>query len=547
MKFIKPFLLLIAILFCTQIQAQKHSSACFTDTTNKKIVFPIVKCIPYNVVLDNCSTGNFDSVSWRINYSATFDCLNPTQSTYIGFGGSNAKSSINFPVSINGSYSVTIYLFNAAQGQGPIDSFTNCVAILSNPINTSIVSNNCLGTTYHFGQKSVTATGHYIDTLQSVDACDSIVNLDITFFQTPPMYSYSVNLCSGTPYTFNNTVLTAAGNYLDTLVSFAGCDSLVQLKLKYNGAQVSVYYTSTLCYGQYQIFYGDTIRATGTYFDTLTSSIGCDSIIALNVVVLNPIPPGFTYDTICYGNSFQFNGNLITVAGTYVDTIPAFGNSCDSIVTLYLFVRPAALFSDVYDTTCKDVPFNFAGSSFTSAGDYGFILQNQFGCDSSLMLHLSVTDLSPVIVQMHDTLFATGIGAIQWIRCDSNLQIAGANSNYFIPKVSGVYAAIFTANNCIATTDCVVDSFSVGGIANVRLGGNKIIVYPNPCSDKLLVNGYSLIGNRIEVKDILGRTCILIAHQKSEIVNIESLPSGIYILKITDANSNVMNGKFVKE
>ncbi|MEY4875179.1 MAG: hypothetical protein RL708_328 [Bacteroidota bacterium] len=546
MNFIKSILFVVCILLFNNSNAQL---ACFTDTTHKNIVFPISRCMPFNMNLDNCSRRNFDSVVWRIRYSSTFDCLNSSVISDISYSGISVNNSINIPINTNGSYAVTLYLFNKLIGQTPIDSFTNCVAVLSNPINTILTSNSCIGSVYNFGHNNITISGNYVDSLTSMDGCDSIVSLGITFFPPPVLYSYSVNLCSGTPYTFNNQVLTTSGNYLDTLVSFAGCDSLVQLKLKYSGSQVSVYYTSTLCYGQYQIFYGDTIRATGTYFDTLTSTMGCDSITALNVVVLNPIPPGTTYDTICFGGSFQFNSNLITAAGTYIDTIPAFGNSCDSVVTLYLFVRPAILFSDIYDTTCKDVPFNFAGSSFTSAGDYGFILQNQFGCDSSLMLHLTVTDLNPAIAQMHDTLYATGVGAIQWIRCDSNLQIAGANSNYFIPKVPGVYAAIFTANNCIATTDCVVDSFSVGGINNIKLN-NRITVYPNPCGEKLIVSSNNYAVNTIVVTNLLGQQQNVKVEKLNTInyqLNTEHLPSGIYILKITDTNNNVMNGKFVKE
>ena len=127
----------------------------------------------------------------------------------------------------------------------------------------------------------------------------------------------------------------------------------------------------------------------------------------------------------------------------------------------------------------------------------------------------------------------------------------------------------FPATNLIATLSLITDKFgavyatgsildSSGnhyvarygfplGVENIKERKNELVVYPNPCADKLLVNGYSLIGNSVEINDFLGRTCISILHQKSEVVNIETLTSGLYILKVIDAKGNLMTGKFVKE
>ena len=80
---------------------------------------------------------------------------------------------------------------------------------------------------------------------------------------------------------------------------------------------------------------------------------------------------------------------------------------------------------------------------------------------------------------------------------------------------------------------------------------NGLIVYPNPASQSLVISHKSLV-NTMEIKDILGRTCISILNHKSDSdnirnINIEFLPSGIYFIKATDEKGNQLNAKFIKQ
>jgi hypothetical protein len=79
---------------------------------------------------------------------------------------------------------------------------------------------------------------------------------------------------------------------------------------------------------------------------------------------------------------------------------------------------------------------------------------------------------------------------------------------------------------------------------------NEISIYPNPCGEKLFVNGCSLLGNTIEVVDVLGRVCSIPPFQRGQgglELNISTLPCGIYFIKASDIKGNVLNGEFVKE
>ncbi|MFM2226594.1 MAG: hypothetical protein RJA07_2796 [Bacteroidota bacterium] len=78
---------------------------------------------------------------------------------------------------------------------------------------------------------------------------------------------------------------------------------------------------------------------------------------------------------------------------------------------------------------------------------------------------------------------------------------------------------------------------------------NKLVVYPNPVSQSLVISQQSLV-NTIEITDMLGRVCAIPPFERGLgglELNTENLPSGIYFIKSTDTKGNTMNGKFVKE
>ena len=79
-------------------------------------------------------------------------------------------------------------------------------------------------------------------------------------------------------------VYTTSGLYIDTPISSLGCDSLVYLKLILS--QCYIYKQPNYRDGEVYVINGNSYDSSGTYIDTLFTSYGCDSIITTNLNVL---------------------------------------------------------------------------------------------------------------------------------------------------------------------------------------------------------------------------------------------------------------------
>lgn len=121
----------------------------------------------------------------------------------------------------------------------------------------------------------------------------------------------------------------------------------------------------------------------------LRNVYGCDSIVDVKVTVL-PIATETIYDTACV--SYVLNDSVYTESGVYEQTLVSKVTGCDSILTLHLQInRP--VYTHVYDTVCGSYTLN--DTVYTESGDYEQrFVSKVTGCDSILVLHLKVNDLS---------------------------------------------------------------------------------------------------------------------------------------------------------
>ena len=150
----------------------------------------------------------------------------------------------------------------------------------------------------------------------------------------------------------------------------------------------------TICEGD-SIMVGDSIfKETGLFVINLETAIGCDSIINLNLTVVDAIRTSLN-ETICEGDSIRVGSSVYFASGNYADTLLT-AALCDSIIDLTLTVL-SPIVNNLNETICEGETFMVGDSIYSAIGNYQVILNSVEGCDSIVNLNLNVLDVTAAI------------------------------------------------------------------------------------------------------------------------------------------------------
>lgn len=114
------------------------------------------------------------------------------------------------------------------------------------------------------------------------------------------------------------------------------------------------------------------------------TTLGCSDTLSQRFNVDSLFPKTTLFDTACF--SYTWNDSVYYQSGTYHQTLRV--NSCDSFVTLHLFVNPTHTFFDTIFICNKDFPYTYKDSVFLTVGNHNVNYTNRFGCDSIYYLFL---------------------------------------------------------------------------------------------------------------------------------------------------------------
>ena len=189
-----------------------------------------------------------------------------------------------YPITHNydtiGQYNITCTIYILRDGVETLDTILFASLSVKRSYDTTIYASICAGEVYADNCFEENETGIYVDTLQTIYGCDSIVRLDLTVY---PAYDDTIlaYICEDEVYDYNGSFLST-----DTVVNWQGqtvygCDSVVTLILK-----TGVSYTDTIhasiTEGQYYDEYGFNECEEGVYSRHLTTvNYGCDSVVYL--------------------------------------------------------------------------------------------------------------------------------------------------------------------------------------------------------------------------------------------------------------------------
>lgn len=210
-------------------------------------------------------------------------------------------------------------------------------------------------------------------------------------------------------------------------------------------------YDTTLAYqwntGSTEPHFHDVPLQSMTYVVTVSNEHGCTNTDSVNVMVIDNNPQTI-YDTVCQGAGYSNYGFTISAqetaeAGDLVRTNTLVAADCESEITLSLTVMPH---DTVQIEQTANESFVWNGVTYEESGTYTQYFNNQNGCDSTVILTLTLdggidpgpgSDPDTIPFGENDSLFLYLPDAITPTLND------GLNDYFCLPEAYKPYISIF--------------------------------------------------------------------------------------------------------
>jgi gliding motility-associated-like protein len=353
---------------------------------------------------DNVSIGVANNPAFSYSWSPTIGLSNANVSNPTV----NIPNNTNLPITQTYTVSTTL---TTSPGVCPT---TDQVVVTVNP---SFISNLtetiCDGSTYFFNGTPINSSGNYIDSLTTYSGCDSVVTLDIVFSNNPTVISPDLQICLGdstllipsgaTSYTWSPTV-----NFVDNLG---------------------------------QMWVNPTV--TSNYVLQGTNLEGCIDLDTV-IVVVNPLPNIqliVSDNSVCFGSPVQFNASG----------------------------------GDSYSWTGQDLNMYIGDNQLINplnSGMYVVIGTSVSGCTSSDSTFILVNPIPSIsaIPESSEICFGEYV----------SFQILGAD---FYQWSNGQSSTIYTYQPLISESLTIIGTTTFGCTDTTQVA---VIVHPNPIADFIL-------------------------------------------------------------
>lgn len=235
----------------------------------------------------------------------------------------------------------------------------------------------------------------YLLMLSGEEVCLDFYNLLLLPNLSGTTQAIDVTICAADTFFFNNNAYFETGSYADTFTSFNGCDSVVVTNLTVQSA-IDTELHEFICAGDSYEFNGENLTVEGTYENNLTAANGCDSTVTL-FLEIDPLATGALSANVCAGDDFVYYGQVFSETGEYEVTLIT-ANGCDSLVSLSLEIEPPII-STLSANICEGEGYDFNGETLFETGEYEMTTLAANGCDSTVTLILEVE--TPVLTTIN--------------------------------------------------------------------------------------------------------------------------------------------------
>lgn len=427
------------------------------------------------------------------------------------------------------------YIYTTSATDNAISSFT-CTYFFEE---TATV---CSGESVTVGDRTFSETGHFQELVET-ESC--IINYNVQLTVQPSSYIYDVDLCDGDIFILGDQAYNIGGTYTYAFTSAAGCDSLVTINLTVVDAFEPVDQEVEICAGETYEAGGNIYSETGSYEVIWSTASGCDSTIMLNLVV-NETDELSTTALLCDSEFYIFGNQNIIQSGTYSHIFQN-QQGCDSLVTLNLDLYPGT--SEIEAAICAGESYEFDGNTYDTPGVYEGVIISNGGCEIFTTLYLEVfEDFEVVSNIIKDE--GNGLGSI-------TLQVTGGNHAYTYEWSNGVtiseihqlnpgiYSVTITdANGCTQIHEFPLNVSTTS--TNTLSTLSSTTIYPNPASINTNIT-IELVSTqhqsvKFRILDLTGRA--LSTHTKTvdRGTSLHSITvpdvNGVYFLQSIDMNGD---------
>ena len=219
--------------------------------------------------------------------------------------------------------------------------------------------------------------------------CDSIVTLNLELNYST-FGTDEISACDSYTWIDGITYSSSTNTPEYIIPNAQGCDSLVQLELSIINSTSSTE-TVTTCDHFSWIDGNIYTESNQTAQYTLTNSMGCDSIVTLDLTVLKTTY--FTDEIASCEPITWIDGNTYSTNNSTAQYILTNSAGCDSIVSLNYSLLVTSAIDKIY--TCDSIVWIDGNTYTTNNTTAQHILVNNAGCDSVVTLDLSITTFIP--------------------------------------------------------------------------------------------------------------------------------------------------------
>ncbi len=433
-----------------------------------------------------------------------------------------------------GTYTVVV---TDSNGCSAIDSVTITEPLATfDSASTTICSNDSV---FLQGEYQNTA-GIYYDTLLSASNCDSVIATTVMVNTSYVINTADKTICDGDSTLIFGVYQSIAGTYYDSLTTINSCDSIISATLYINPTYNINTGDINICSGDSVQVFGVYYKTAGTYYDSSTTVIGCDSITITTLIVNQTYDVNTPDVTICDGDSMLIFSIYRETAGTYYDSLNTI-NGCDSIISAIVYVDPAYSIGDSVVTICDGDSTSIYGTFRSASGTYYDSLITDDGCDSVYWTVLAVNPLPLVSFSGLDSIYCSmdAAVALTGVPDSGTFNGMGVANNYFYPTTGvNTYVVTYSYTDSLGCSgsysQSVIVEFCVGIDANIY--SDLIKVLPNPTTGLITVTGLAAERARITVYNVLGEL-VYDEELMNRQIDLSHLPGGVYMIYATQGET----------